>query len=128
MRQPSADYSIKPCMTYSAWRPSSTEVNVSLPVAIGVGVSGAPVEATEMGLFGKTTQWFHLVGLKAFCSGVATHPSTACFIIIEPVDGPGSGRLLVGVLPVRLYQLRHTYMLAAHDWINIHDTRCRREA
>jgi hypothetical protein len=50
---------------------------------------------------------------------------TAVFIIIEPVDGAGAGRLLVGVLPVHLYRLRRTNMLAAHDRINIYDTRCR---
>ena len=50
---------------------------------------------------------------------------TAVFIIIEPVDGAGAGRLLVGVLPIRLYRLRRTNMLAAHDWVNIYGTRCR---
>lgn len=50
--------------------------------------------------------------------------NTAVFIIIEPVDGSGAGRLLVGVLPVRLFQLRHTNMLAAHNRVNIYDTRC----
>ena len=47
------------------------------------------------------------------------------FIIIEPVDGAGAARLLVGVLPVRLYRLRRTNMLAAHDRVNIYDTRCK---
>src|SRR5215204_6639181 len=50
---------------------------------------------------------------------------TAVFIIIEPVDGAGAGRLLVGVLPIRLYRLRRTNMVAAHDWVNIYGTRCR---
>ena len=51
--------------------------------------------------------------------------STALFITIEPVDGAGAGRLLVGVLPVRLYRLRHTDMLAAHNRVNVYDARCK---
>ena len=40
--------------------------------------------------------------------GYARTHNTAVFIIIEPVDGAGAGRLLVGVLPIRLYRLRRT--------------------
>jgi hypothetical protein len=60
--------------------------------------------------------------------GYARTHNTAVFIIIEPVDGAGAGRLLVGVLPVRLYRLRRTNMLAAHDRVNTYDTRCRQTA
>jgi hypothetical protein len=49
---------------------------------------------------------------------------TAVFIIIEPVDEAGAGRLLVVVLPVRLYRLRRINMRAAHDRVNVYDTRC----
>ena len=49
------------------------------------------------------------------------------FIIIEPVDGAGGEHLLVGVTPVVLYGLHHATMLAAHNRVNIYDTRCRRK-
>jgi hypothetical protein len=50
--------------------------------------------------------------------------STVMFMIIEPVVKAGAGRLLVGVLLVCLYQLRHSNVLAAYDRVNIYDTRC----
>jgi hypothetical protein len=62
--------------------------------------------------------------IESGMEGYARTHNTAVFIIIEPVDGAGAGRLLVGVLPVRLYRLRRTNMLAAHDRVNIYDTRC----
>ena len=49
---------------------------------------------------------------------------TAAFIIVEPVDGAGGEHLLVGVTPVVLYGLQHATMLAAHNRVNIYDTRC----
>ena len=66
-----------------------------------------------------------LQGVYANTRSTGRSGPTAVFIIIEPVDGEGAGRLLVGVLPIRLYWLRRTNMLAAHVWVNIYDTRCR---
>ena len=50
---------------------------------------------------------------------------TAVFMSIDPVDGAGAGRLLVGVLSVRLYRLRRINLRAAHDRVNVYDTRCK---
>ena len=70
--------------------------------------------------------------IESGMEGYARTHNTAVFIIIEPVDGAGAGRLLVGVLSVRLYRLRRTNMLAAHDRVNdrvnTYDTRCRQTA